>query len=96
MFDSKTKMHFPSSFPPCHIVAAAAAVIRLVAKVITRDGRTEGAEGRGADERTRGRTDDGKSWRRCGKWSVSDREGGERGDERKAFAYGRLGRSGEE
>ena len=86
VFDSKTKMHFPSSFPPCHIVAAA--VIRLVAKVITRDGRTEGAEGR----TNNGRTDDGKSWRRCGKWSVSDREGGERGDERKAFAYGRLGR----
>ena len=46
MFDSKTKMHFP---PPCHVVVAAAAVIRLVAKVITRDGRKDG-RGRGRRE----------------------------------------------
>ena len=84
MFDSKTKMHFP----PCHVVsAAAAAVVRLVAKVITRDGR-----GR-TDGRADGRADadgggGGKSWRRrCGKWSVSDREGGE-----EAMRGRRLGR----
>ena len=36
-----------TSPPPCHVVVAAA-VIRLVAKVITRDGRTDGrTEGRG-------------------------------------------------
>ena len=52
VFDSKTKMHFPSSFPPCHVVVAAAAVIRLVAKVITRDGRTEGRRGGRTDGRT--------------------------------------------
>ena len=74
MFDSKTKMHFP----PCHVVsAAAAAVIRLVAKVITRD--DDGG--------------DGKSWRRCGKWSVSDKEGvrGEVGGDGDARKEGSLG-----
>ena len=75
MFDSKTKMHFP----PCHVVSvsAAAAVIRLVAKVITRD--DDGG--------------DGKSWRRCGKWSVSDKEGvrGEVGGDGDARKEGSLG-----
>ena len=53
------------------------AVIRLVAKVITRD------DGGG----------DGKSWRRCGKWSVSDKEGvrGEVGGDGDARKEGSLG-----
>ena len=73
-------MHFlPSSLPPSlssHIIAVA--VIRLVAKVITRDD----------DDDDDG---DGKSWRRCGKWSVSDKEGvrGEvGGDARKEGSLG--------
>ena len=74
-------MHFLPPFLPflppflsSHIIAVA--VIRLVAKVITRD---DGG--------------DGKSWRRCGKWSVSDKEGvrGEVGGDGDARKEGSLG-----